>query len=153
MEYFLEINATQIEMSVRVLIALALGLFIGIERIRAHKVAGPRTYALVAMGSALFVVAGELVNREYGLGSDGLRIAAQIVAGVGFLGAGIIMFKDNQVTGLTTATGLWVAAGIGVACGFGLYTLAIIATIATFVTFAVFWKIEEKFIAPHDSLR
>ena len=147
------ISSTEIDFSIRVIVALFLGLIIGIERVRAHKIAGPRTYGLVAMGSALFVVCGELMRQRIGADVDAVRIAAQIVAGVGFLGAGIIMFRDNQVTGLTTATGLWVAAGIGVACGFGFYTLATIATCATVITLTLLWKLEEKFIAPHDTVR
>jgi putative Mg2+ transporter-C (MgtC) family protein len=147
------ISGIEIDFSIRVIIALFLGLIIGIERVRAHKIAGPRTYGLVAMGSALFVVCGELMRGMIGTDVDAVRIAAQIVAGVGFLGAGIIMFRDNQVTGLTTATGLWVAAGIGVACGFGFYTLATIATCATVITLTILWKLEDKFIAPHDNLR
>ncbi len=147
------ISGIEIDFSIRVIIALFLGLIIGIERVRAHKIAGPRTYGLVAMGSALFVVCGELMRETSGADVDAVRIAAQIVAGVGFLGAGIIMFRDNQVTGLTTATGLWVAAGIGVACGFGFYTLATIATCATVVTLTLLWKLEDKFIAPHDTIR
>lgn len=144
------ISDIELEFSVRIIVALVLGLIIGAERIRAHKTAGPRTYALVSMGAALFVVCGQLVAEESYADVDTLRIAAQIVAGIGFLGAGAIMFRDNQITGLTTATGLWVAAGIGVACGFGFYTLATIATIATFITFTLLWTLEDKFIAPHD---
>lgn len=149
MEFFQTIEG---QMSIRIFFALILGLIIGIERIRSHKVAGPRTYGLVAMGAALFVASGEVV-RELGDTVDSLRIAAQVVTGIGFLGAGAIMLKDNQVTGLTTATGLWVAAGIGVACGFGFFTLATIATIATFTTFTLLWTVEEKFIAPHDNTK
>ncbi len=150
MEFF---QSTEAQISVRIIIALVLGLVIGIERVRAHKTAGPRTYGLVAMGAALFVASGQLVE-ELSIGPvDSLRIAAQVVAGIGFLGAGAIMFRDNHVTGLTTATGLWVAAGIGIACGFGFYTLATIATVATVVTFTILWKIEDKFIAPHDDVK
>ena len=150
MEFF---QSTEAQISVRIIIALVLGLVIGIERVRAHKTAGPRTYGLVAMGAALFVASGQLVE-ELSIGPvDSLRIAAQVVAGIGFLGAGAIMFRDNHVTGLTTATGLWVAAGIGIACGFGFYTLATIATVATVITFTILWKIEDKFIAPHDDVK
>lgn len=150
MEFF---QSTEAQISIRIIIALVLGLVIGIERVRAHKTAGPRTYGLVAMGAALFVASGQLVE-ELSIGPvDSLRIAAQVVAGIGFLGAGAIMFRDNHVTGLTTATGLWVAAGIGIACGFGFYTLATIATVATVITFTILWKIEDKFIAPHDDVK
>jgi putative Mg2+ transporter-C (MgtC) family protein len=147
------ISDIELDFSIRIVVALILGLLIGVERVRAHKTAGPRTYGLVAMGAALFVVSGQIME-EVGMGvNDSLRIAAQVVAGIGFLGAGAIMFRDNHVTGLTTATGLWVAAGIGIACGFGFYTLATIATVATVVTLTILWKIEDKFIAPHDDVK
>ena len=125
------ISDIELEFSIRIIIALVLGLLIGIERVRSHKIAGPRTYALVSMGAALFVVTGEIVHEMLNVNVDSLRIAAQIVVGIGFLGGGMIMFKNGEKTGLTTAAGLWVAAAIGVACGFGFFTLATIATIAT----------------------
>lgn len=147
------ISDIELEFSVRIIIALALGLLIGIERVRSHKIAGPRTYALVSMGAALFVVTGEIVHEMLNVNVDSLRIAAQIVVGIGFLGGGMIMFKNGEKTGLTTAAGLWVAAAIGVACGFGFFTLATIATIATVLTFTLLWTVEDKYIAPHDDAK
>ena len=127
-------------------IALFLGMIIGMERVWAHKTAGMRTYALVAMGSALFViVSSEMVKAYSGFsGLNPLIIIAQIVVGVGFLGTGLIFTKDNKLMGMTTATALWVSAGIGMACGFGLYRLAIISTILTLFIFIVLWFIEEQ---------
>lgn len=147
------ISDIELEFSIRILIALALGLLIGIERVRSHKIAGPRTYALVSMGAALFVVTGEIVHEMLNVNVDSLRIAAQIVVGIGFLGGGMIMLKNGEKTGLTTAAGLWVAAAIGVACGFGFFTLATIATIATVLTFTLLWTVEDKYIAPHDDAK
>lgn len=147
------ISDIELEFSIRIIIALVLGLLIGIERVRSHKIAGPRTYALVSMGAALFVVTGEIVHEMLNVNDDSLRIAAQIVVGIGFLGGGMIMFKNGEKTGLTTAAGLWVAAAIGVACGFGFFTLATIATIATVLTFTLLWTIEDKYIAPHDDTK
>lgn len=147
------ISDIELEFSIRIIIALALGLLIGIERVRSHKIAGPRTYALVSMGAALFVVTGEIVHEMLNVNVDSLRIAAQIVVGIGFLGGGMIMFKNGEKTGLTTAAGLWVAAAIGVACGFGFFTLATIATIATVLTFTLLWTVEDKYIAPHDDTK
>ena len=144
------ISDIELEFSVRIIIALILGLILGIDRVRAHKIAGPRTYALVSMGAALFVVTGEIVHETLNVDVDSLRIAAQIVVGIGFLGGGMIMFKNGEKTGLTTAAGLWVAAAIGVACGFGFFTLAGVATIATVITFTALWTVEDKFIAPHE---
>ncbi len=115
----------------KLVVALILGLVIGVERLLVHKEAGMKTHALVAMGSALFVVISELLAHEYGGGNgfDPSRIASQIIVGVGFLGAGSIILHGNRLTGITTAGGIWVTAGIGMAAGFGFFSLAIIATI------------------------
>ena len=128
------------------LIALCLGMIIGTERVYAHKTAGMRTYALVAMGSALFVLVSSDMVKAYAdfAGMNPLHIVAQIIVGVGFIGTGLIFTKDNKLMGLTTATGLWVSAGIGMACGFGLYKLAIVATLLTLFIFIVLWFLEEQ---------
>jgi len=127
-------------------LAMVLGMIIGLERIVAHKTAGMRTYALVSMGSALFVIISQLALIAYKgeSGLNPLQMAAQIISGIGFLGAGMIIFKDQKLMGLTTATGIWVSAGIGMAAGFGLYNLAIIATALTLFIFVVLWFVEEK---------
>lgn len=134
------------EIFTKLTIALLLGMVIGIERILAHKTAGMRTHALVSMGAALFVIVGEIVSAHYissdGINPDPLKLAANIIVGVGFLGAGMIIFKDSHLMGLTTASGLWVAAGIGMAVGFGLYPIAIIATFLTLFIFTVLWYVE-----------
>lgn len=114
------------EISLRLLIALLLGGAIGIEREYRSKDAGFRTHFLVALGSALFCIVS-----QYGFGfdlKDSSRVAAQVVSGIGFLGAGTIIFQRNMVRGLTTAAGLWVTAAIGLTCGTGMYAVAAIAT-------------------------
>jgi len=130
----------------RLFIAIVLGMIIGVERVWAHKTAGMRTYALVAMGSALFVIISDQMISYYSgfSGMNPLMMVSQIVVGVGFLGAGVIFNKDSKLVGLTTATGLWVSAGIGMACGLGLYSLAIIATALILFIFIVLWFIEER---------
>ncbi len=129
--------ASYYEIFVRLSIAMICGMVIGAERLFAHKTAGMRTYALVSMGSALLVVisqiAGEMFVKDGSF--DPIRMASQIVVGVGFLGAGLIVLRDKEVTGLTTASGLWVCAAIGMAAGFGLYGLAMIATFLTLFIF------------------
>lgn len=139
-------DGATIEIITRLFIALFLGLIIGTERVWAHKTAGMRTYALVAMGSALFVlVSEEMVKMYFNLpGLNPLMIVAQIVVGVGFLGTGVIFTKESKLMGMTTATSLWVSAGIGMACGFGLYKLAVISTILTIFIFTVLWFVEEQ---------
>jgi len=131
------IDSVTLSITLKLFIALALGMIIGLERVWAHKTAGMRTYALVSMGSALFVIiSNEMVNYYAGYaGMNPLMIVSQIVVGVGFIGAGLIFTKDSKLVGLTTATGLWVAAGIGMACGLGLYNIALIATTLTLFIF------------------
>ena len=110
-----------------VVLAALLGFFIGLERKLRSKEAGIRTHTLVCMGSALLMVVGKY-GFEEGLQADKARIAAQIVSGVGFLGAGIIMFRGQRMRGLTTAAGVWATAAIGMAAGAELWIIAVIAT-------------------------
>lgn len=144
MENFL--NITTLDITIRLFVALLLGMIIGTERVWAHKTAGMRTYALVSMGSALFVIiSNEMVKYYVGLpGLNPLMIVAQIVVGVGFIGTGLIFAKESKLVGLTTATGLWVSAGIGMATGFKLYNIAIIATVLTLFIFVVLWFLEHQ---------
>ncbi|MDP3999479.1 MAG: MgtC/SapB family protein [bacterium] len=123
-------------------LAAFLGLLVGIERRMAYKFAGMRTHALVAMGSALFSIVSSVLS---GPTIDPTRIAAQVVTGIGFLGAGIIVFQDSKVRGLTTAAGIWSIAAIGMAVGFKLYAVAIFATVVQILIFMILWPIEERF--------
>ncbi|MDO8429980.1 MAG: MgtC/SapB family protein [bacterium] len=127
----------------QLLLAVLLGSLIGIEREVAHKSAGMRTHALVSLGSALFSIVSQSVS---GPTVDPTRIAAQIVTGIGFLGAGLIVFDQSKVKGLTTAAGVWVASAIGMAIGFKFYDIAIFSTILTILVFVVLWPLEQKFI-------
>ena len=125
-------------------LAAVLGLLLGAERSIAGKSAGMRTFALVSLGACLFTIVSVLVTTQY-LGKvnfDPMRITAAIVTGVGFIGAGLIMFRQNLLRGLTTAAGLWVAAGVGSAVGFGLYAIAVYTTLLTLLIFTAVWFIE-----------
>ncbi|MFA7315557.1 MAG: MgtC/SapB family protein [Candidatus Paceibacterota bacterium] len=135
-----------IDLGLRLLIALSLGMMIGMERVWAHKTAGMRTYALVAMGSALFVVISEQVVKMYTHmpGINPLHLVSNILVGVGFIGTGLIVTRDSKLMGLTSATGLWVSAGIGMAVGFKLFGLAVIATALTLFIFIALWFIEHQ---------
>lgn len=139
-------DALTLDIILRLFVALVLGVVLGTERVWAHKTAGMRTYALVSMGSALFVVVSNEMIKYYAVfpGMNPLMIVSQIVVGVGFLGTGLIFSRDSKVMGLTTATGLWVAAGIGMAAGMGLFNIAIISTILTLFIFVVLWFIEKR---------
>lgn len=112
----------QIEGLFRVVVAGLVAVLVGLERELQHKPAGARTYGLVAMGAALFTVGG---IQAFGEGDPGARVAAQIVTGIGFLGAGTILHMRMHVVGLTTAAGLWAMAAIGMAIGAGLYILGV----------------------------
>jgi putative Mg2+ transporter-C (MgtC) family protein len=131
----------------QLLLAILLGVILGTERsVVANKVAGTRTYALVALGACLFSIISIQVTTGYlGLVNfDPMRVVAGIVTGIGFLGAGVIIFKDNTLQGLTTAAGLWVAAGIGVAVAYGLYAISIFTTILTLLVFTGLWYFEHR---------
>ncbi|MFT3888684.1 MAG: MgtC/SapB family protein [Arachnia sp.] len=121
-------------------IAFFLCALIGLERQFQHKSAGIRTHALVGLGSCVFTlisVEGFVYLAEYEVTRDPSRIAAQIVSGVGFLGAGVIFVNRDVVRGLTTAASIWLAAAIGMACGAGLLPLAVAATALHFVAVLV----------------
>ena len=123
------------EFVLRIFTAAILGGIIGLEREYRAKEAGFRTHFLVALGSALFMIVsaygfeGALLTTEHRW--DVARVAAQVVSGIGFIGAGTIIFhkSENAVRGLTTAAGVWVTAAIGLACGGGMYVLSIASTI------------------------
>jgi len=131
---------------VELIIALALGMILGLERSFAGKNAGMRTYGLVSLGSALFVVISSgLIERMGPLyGIDPTRMAANVIVGIGFLGAGLIITQSEKVRGLTTAAGLWVSAAVGIASGFGMYPTAITATCLAIITFTLFATLEKK---------
>lgn len=132
----------------QLILATVLGAVVGLERQLSKKAAGMRTFALVSLGAAFFTIISVIAVDLYPSSNaiDVTRIPAQIVLGVGFIGAGLIIFHRSHVTGLTTAAGLWVASAIGMAVGFKLYLLAIFTAILVFVIFVIFWFIENKFI-------
>ncbi len=110
-----------------IFIAGVLGFLIGLERKFRSKEAGIRTHTIVCLASALFM---GISKYAFGDGDDfdPARVAAQIIPGIGFLGAGMIVYKKNVVHGLTTAAGVWATAGVGMACGGGLYIVAVATT-------------------------
>ncbi len=138
------LDLTTLDILTRLILAMFLGLIIGIERSWAHKTAGMRTFSLVSLGSALFVVISEeMIGYYTGFsGLNPLMMVSQIVVGVGFIGTGLIFAKDSKLMGLTTATSLWVSAGIGMAAGFGLFKIAIISTSLTLFIFVALWFFE-----------
>lgn len=116
------------EYLLRIFIAMILGMLIGNERKNRNKSAGLRTHAMVAMGAALMMVVSKYGFSDTVQG-DGARLAAQVVSGVGFLGAGMIFVRNNLVNGLTTAAGIWTTAGIGLTVGAGMYGVGILSAL------------------------
>lgn len=135
-------------MFLKLTVAMLLGGILGTERaVLARQPAGTRTFGLVALGACLFVIAGLYVDSAYiGIVNfDPTRIAAGVIQGIGFIGAGLIIFRGNSVHGITTAAGLWIAAAVGVAVGFGMYAVASFATLLSLVMFTGMWYVENMF--------
>ena len=128
--------------------AMLCGIVIGTERNISHKSAGMRTYALVAMGAALFLVINDQLISKYiaaGVGlDDPLQIPSMVISGIGFMCAGTIILQGKSISGLTTSSGLWIAAGIGMACGAGFFLPAFMATLLTLFIFEVLWHVEQR---------
>ncbi len=147
MEITTLITSQDTEILLKLFLALFLGMSLGVERAIAGKTAGMRTYGLVTMGAALFVVVGVMAAGGFGSPSasvESIRLSAQIITGIGFLGAGLIFFNGGKMNGVTTAAGIWVAAGIGMSVGYGLYLVAVAATIFALFVFTVLWYIENR---------
>ena len=137
-------NITELSIVVRIVSALIVGGIIGLERGTKNRPAGLRTYMLVCVGSCLIMLTNQYIYQFTGAG-DPMRLGAQVVSGIGFLGAGTIMVtKRNQIKGLTTAAGLWACAGVGLALGIGFYEAAITATLSIFTTLTLMRKWEQR---------
>ena len=127
---------------IRSLAAVIIGSLIGSERARHGRAAGMRTHILVCLGSCMTAMTSVYISQTLGIG-DASRIPAQVVSGIGFLGAGMIILKPNNViTGLTTAAGVWTTATIGIAVGYGYYIGALIVTVLFLATIILFAKFE-----------
>ncbi len=145
----------QWEIAARLLLAAVLGGVIGLNRGRLEWAAGLRTHMLVCVGSALAVVVSvfgftDMLSHDH-VSLDPSRIASQVVCGVGFLGAGTIMFlqREQVVRGLTTAAGLWAVASVGLAAGAGLYVGAIMATVLLWAILALLKPLEQRYLHRH----
>ena len=146
----MSLSSFDMEMVFRLVMAAFLGSLVGMEREIHGRPAGFRTHLLVAMGSALFVLVSQEFYRLFGnlsgqgpVGVDPGRVAAQVVTGIGFLGAGAIIRDRGSIRGLTTAACLWVAAAIGVACGVGMIAIAMLSTVLALASLLALKKVEE----------
>lgn len=134
-----------IKVIIRSALSVIIGGLIGSERARHGRAAGMRTHILVCLGSALTSMMSIYVSQIMGNGGDVLRIPAQVISGIGFLGAGMIILKNNNViTGLTTAAGVWTTGIIGIAVGYGFYIGAITATVLFLAAIVLFAKFERR---------
>lgn len=135
-----------LQISLRLLCAMIVGSLIGMEREFTHRPAGLRTHILVALGACVASLMGQMLFLQYGDSSDPARISAQVITGVGFLGAGTIMKEGVSVKGLTTAASVWAVACLGIAAGFGYYALAIVGMLFTLITLTIFEALQRKLI-------
>ena len=136
-------DVTYLAIVIRIVAAVICGGLIGLERGMKNRPAGLRTYMLVCVGSCIVMLTNQYVVQI--LGGEPTRLAAQVVSGIGFLGAGtIIVTRRNQIKGLTTAAGLWAAAGIGIALGIGFYEVAVVGSLAIFSVMTLLQKMDNK---------
>lgn len=146
--YLEHINATSV--TLRIIMSIICGGLIGAEREKAHRPAGMRTYMLVCLGSAVVMLTGQFMYNSFNDG-DPARLGAQVVSGIGFLGAGsIIVSGSTKVKGLTTAAGLWASACIGLAIGIGFYIAGIIATFSVYIIMSFLKKWENHFFLNYN---
>lgn len=137
-------EVTYLAIFLRILAAVIIGGLIGLERGMKNRPAGLRTYMLVCVGACLIMLTNQYIYEATATG-DPTRMAAQVVNGIGFLGAGtIIVTRRNQIKGLTTAAGLWAAAGVGLALGIGFYEAAIVGSLAIFIVMTLLQKMDNR---------
>ncbi|HAN20795.1 MAG: hypothetical protein A2Y15_03475 [Clostridiales bacterium GWF2_36_10] len=150
-DYLREFN--EITMLIRLLLAFLFGGLIGMERGKRGRAAGMRTHILVCLGSAMTVMTGLFAVEMLKINSDPLRIGAQVISGIGFLGVGTILVTGRtHVKGLTTAAGLWTTAAIGLATGIGFYEAAILCTVISVLTIVFLNKFENAVVGKNRNI-
>lgn len=140
------LSLNEISMILRLFLSTLLSGALGFERVRKRRAAGVRTYILVCTGAALVMMTGQFITQTYGIGHDATRIAAQVVSGIGFIGAGTILVTgQHRIKGLTTAAGLWTSACIGIAVGAGFYWGGIAVTCIIILTMTIMERVQMAF--------
>lgn len=140
----------------RLACAMLIGLVIGMEREYTHRPAGMRTHILVSLGACAVMITGQLIFAQYlpyGAASDPARLSAQVISGVGFLGAGTILREGANVKGLTTAASLWAVACLGIAAGGGYYAVALIGALFVLATLTILELLQKVLVNPHAGAR
>ena len=143
---------TLLSVFVRIVIAIVLGGAIGMERGMKNRPAGLRTYMLVCIGACIVMITNQYAVQVFGAG-DPVRMGAQVISGIGFLGAGTILHEGLTIRGLTTAASLWMVSAIGLAVGSGMFFLSAMATVITMITLVTFHTWEKRFAATSRSDR
>ena len=144
-----------LDIALRMLCAMLIGAVIGTEREYTHRPAGMRTHMLVALGACAVMTTSQLIfwqYRVYGATPDPARLSAQVITGMGFLGAGTIMKEGATIKGLTTAASIWATACLGIATGGGYYSVAIIGAVCMLITLIAFEAIQKKLLENHYAL-
>ena len=137
-------EVTYLSIALRILCAVIIGGLLGLERELKNRAAGLRTYMLVCTGACLIMLTNQYIFQVFGSG-DPVRMGAQVISGIGFLGAGtIIVTRRNQIKGLTTAAGLWTAAGVGLAIGVGFYEAAILGALAVSLVMTIMQRLDNR---------
>ena len=137
-------EVTYLAVALRIFAAVVIGGLLGLERGMKNRAAGLRTYMLVCVGACVIMLTNQYIYQTYGSG-DPVRMGAQVVSGIGFLGAGtIIVTRRNQIKGLTTAAGLWASAGVGLALGIGFYEAAVTGAVAIFIIMTLLQKMDDR---------
>ena len=139
----------------RLLTAMLIGLVVGSERERSHRPAGLRTHMLVALGACVIMITGEVMWHDYtalGGSPDPARLAAQVIPGVGFLGAGTILREGFSIKGLTTAASLWATACMGLCAGAGFYAASLTCAVAVYVTLTIFELLQQRMLGAKGSV-
>ena len=147
--YPVAVPITEFDIVIRLVLAFAAGVVIGLERSSRRQVAGLRTHTLIALGAACLMLLSIWLPQQLGAGDPG-RIAAQVVAGMGFLGAGAIIKLGNSIRGLTTAASLWLTAAIGLVIGAGMFVAALTVIVLALITLILMHFFERK-IFPEDN--
>lgn len=146
MVFYIDVNMTEIQLITiflpKIIVATICGLIIGLEREMKHKVAGVRTHILICVGACLYTAIGIVLADTYN--TDPMRVVAQIITGVGFLGAGVIFKSDDKIVGVTSAAFIWFISSIGVLVGIGYLFSSVLFTIGLLVVLVVIQEIENK---------
>ena len=143
---YIDLEPGILQILLRLVCAMLVGIVIGMEREYTHRPAGLRTHILVALGACVASIMGEMIFLHFSTNADPARLSAQVITGVGFLGAGTIMKEGVNVKGLTTAASVWAVACLGIAAGFGYYALAVVGMLLTLITLTIFESLQRKLV-------